>query len=112
MSKRVLGVLLGVVCAMSACAVDDESETSSELTVSLLSIAVTPPTPSTYIGGQVPMKATGFYSDATTKDLTSTVTWASSNATIAPIGPDGVATALKQGSVTISAKSGTRTGST
>ena len=60
--------------------------------------------------------ATGLYSDNSTQDLTTQVTWASSNAAVATVsdaaGSNGLATAAGAGSTTVSATSGGVTGDT
>jgi hypothetical protein len=73
----------------------------------LLSIAISPQTPVIAIGATQQFTATGTYSDGSTQDLTSVVTWSSSDATIAIIsnnvGSCGLATSSGQGTVTITA---------
>jgi hypothetical protein len=71
----------------------------------LLSIAVTPQAP---LVNSVPpteqFTATGTYSDAATANLTSQVTWSSSNSTVASITPSaGLATCITSGEVSITA---------
>lgn len=56
--------------------------------------------------------ATGHYSDGSTQDLTSTVTWSSATASVASISSSGSATALAAGTTKITATSGSVTGST
>lgn len=68
----------------------------------LKSIAVTPATATVAAGLPQAFTALGTYSNSTTKDLTATATWASSDTTVATIA-GGSATTLKQGSTTISA---------
>lgn len=91
---------------------------SANLTVNaaLVSIAVTPANPSAASGTTVQFLATGTYSDATTQNLTGSVTWNSSNPTAASIvtsGPTiGLASALSQGSTSVSATLGAISGST
>ena len=88
---------------------------STTLTVTaatLKSIAVTPATPSTPAGTTVPFTATGTYSDNSTKNITTLVTWASGTPATATITTSGVATAVAAGSTTISATSGSVSGST
>jgi YVTN family beta-propeller protein len=92
---------------------------STSLTVTpaaLVSIALIPANPSIANGTQQPFAATGTYTDASTHDVTSTVTWSSSDTTIAAIsnasGSKGLATSVGQGSVTITAALGTIVGST
>jgi hypothetical protein len=66
-------------------------------------IEVTPVNPHTPIGVQLQLTATGVYSDATTKDLTSQVAWASSTASVT-VAATGVAAAIAVGDATITAK--------
>ncbi|MFN8914758.1 MAG: beta strand repeat-containing protein [Betaproteobacteria bacterium] len=83
---------------------------STPLTVTaaaLASIAVTPSNASVPLGLSQAFTATGTYTNGTTQDLTTAVTWSSSAAAVAPIsnaaGSRGVATALATGSTTINA---------
>ena len=69
----------------------------------LVSIAVTPTDPSVVVGTTQQFMATGTYSDASTGDLTSDVTWASSLAAVATIAAGGQATSVAEGTTTISA---------
>jgi uncharacterized protein YjdB len=88
---------------------------STVLTVTdpaLQSIAVTPANPSIAKGLKQQFTATGTYSDNSTADLTSQVTWASATTTVATISAAGLATAVGTGTSTISAKLGSITGST
>ena len=83
----------------------------STLTVTaatLVSIAVTPANPTIAKSATENFVATGTYSDTTTKVITTSVTWSSSDTTIATIAPTtGIATATtKTGSTTITATSG------
>src|SRR5262249_54230956 len=78
----------------------------------LTSIAVTPANPTVTVGGTQQFTATGTYSDASMQDLTSQVTWASSNTAAATITAAGLATAVSQGAATISARLGEVVGST
>ena len=68
---------------------------STVLTVSpaaLLSIAVTPANPSVAKGLTQQFTATGTFSDNSTQDLTSQVTWASATTAVATINAAGLAT--------------------
>ncbi len=78
----------------------------------LVSIAVTPADATVLLGAVQQFTATGTFSDNTTQDITGSVTWSSSDATVVSIDASGVATATALGSVTITATSGTITGST
>ena len=61
--------------------------------VPLASITVTPANQSLTVGGTQQFTATGKYSDGSTQNLTSQVTWASSNTAAATINATGLATA-------------------
>jgi hypothetical protein len=83
---------------------------STTLTVTeatLVLITVTPVAPTVAVGFTVQFTATGTFSDGTTEDLTTEVTWESSNIAVAMIsnatGSQGLATALETGSTTITA---------
>src|SRR5213080_187312 len=78
----------------------------------LVSIAVTPASPSIGKGTTQQFVATGTYSDGTTLDLTSSATWLSSNTAVATITAGGLATGVTQGTSQISATLGAVTGST
>ena len=73
----------------------------------LASIAVAPATPSTPLGLSTLFTATGTYTNGTMQNLTSTVTWASSDPSIASVsnarGSVGVATSVAVGTTTIRA---------
>ena len=77
----------------------------------LTSIAVAPINPSLVIGATQQFTATGTYSDGSTQNLTSSVTWSSTNPSGATINSAGVATAVATGSTTIHAVSGSVSGS-
>jgi len=79
--------------------------------VTLVSIAVTPANPSIARETTQQFMATGTYSDNTTRDITNSVTWSSSSATVATIsitaGSRGLALAKSVGATTIAATAGT-----
>jgi hypothetical protein len=79
----------------------------------LVSIAVTPATPSIPVGVTQQFTATGTFSDRTTQDLTTQVTWSSSSPGTASIsnasGSEGLATGVAVGSTDISAALGSVT---
>jgi YVTN family beta-propeller protein len=81
-------------------------------TVTLESIVVTPVDPTLVKGAIQPFIATGIYSDGSTQNLTSTVTWSSGTATVATINSSGVATGVGAGTSTIGATLGNVFGST
>ncbi|MGD0417459.1 MAG: choice-of-anchor D domain-containing protein [Terriglobales bacterium] len=80
-------------------------------TAVLVSIAVTPNNATVPQGRFAQFTATGTYSDGTTQNLTSTATWSSSNTAVATINSSGLATSVGAGSATITATSGTISGS-
>ncbi len=77
---------------------------------SLTSIAINPSSPTIPLGETQQLSAVGTYSDGTTQDLTSSVTWGSTAAGTAPVSSSGLVSALTQGSATVTAQSGTITG--
>ena len=81
-------------------------------TAVLNSIAVTPASASIPLGVLQQFTATGTFSDGTTQDISTTVTWSSSDIRLASITVGGVAAAGSLGTVTITAASGSVTGST
>jgi uncharacterized protein YjdB len=82
----------------------------------LVSIAITPQNPSIALGTTQQFTATGTFTDGSTQDLTSTVTWSSSSSAVAIIsnamGSYGLATSSGQGTATITAVSGSINAST
>ncbi|MGC1455798.1 MAG: DUF3443 family protein, partial [Nitrospirota bacterium] len=82
----------------------------------LASISVTPINPSVSIGTIEQLVATGTYSDNSTRDLTTSVTWSSSAPSFATIrnaaGSNGMAAAIAVGTTTITAASGSISGFT
>jgi trimeric autotransporter adhesin len=72
----------------------------------LVSIAVTPTTASMPLGTAQQFTATGTFNDGSTQDITGSVTWSSSNTSVASIAVSGLATAKNLGSATITATSG------
>jgi len=91
---------------------------STKLTVqpTLASIAVTPANQTIAQGQTEQFTATGTYSDTSKQDITTSVRWSSSKASVATIssttGSNGLATTLGSGSTTIQAALGAISGST
>jgi hypothetical protein len=85
-------------------------------TAQLVSIQLTPPTPSIANGTTQAFIATGTYTDNTTEDLTELASWSSSNGAIATVssaaGTRGVTTGHSVGSATITANYNGVSGST
>ena len=78
----------------------------------IASIALTPENSSIPLGTQQQFKAIKNYSDGTTQDISTGVTWGSSNESVAKISTTGLATALAAGITTITATSENTTGYT
>src|ERR1700730_4838873 len=97
------GAAMVSACAGAVCG-------STTLTVSsaaLVSIAITPATGTVRAGRPLQFYATGTYTDGSTQDLSSLVTWSSSAPPVATINAAGLASGLIVGSTTITAASGT-----
>ncbi len=77
----------------------------------LVSLAVTPGNPSIPLGTKQQFNATGTFTDGSTQDLTTSVSWNSSNTAVATINSQGLASTAKQGMTTITASSGSVSGS-
>jgi uncharacterized protein YjdB len=78
----------------------------------LVSIAVTPVNPSMAIGTTKQFTATGTFSDTSTQDITASVLWSSSSASVATISNQGLASSVATGTTTIAATFGPVSGST
>src|SRR5208337_3958577 len=80
------------------------------------SIAVTPTNPGIAPKTTEQFTATGTFSDNSTQDITTSVTWSSSNASVATIsnaaGSNGQVTSVAAGTATITAASGLISGTT
>ena len=79
---------------------------AAKVTVSpamLLKIAITPSSTAVPVGGTAQLTAQGGYSDGTVRDITSQVAWASSDNSVATVGPAGSVTGVKPGMVAVTA---------
>jgi len=108
-TARTIGSIL-LLLVLSGCS-DSSSGKSSEHS-SLTSITVAPEDQTIAPGETLQYSATGTYTDSSTKDLSATVVWASSDTNITAITDIGLATALAEGTTSITASYGTITGST
>jgi trimeric autotransporter adhesin len=101
---------VGATTITATSGVIDGSTTLTVTSATLVSIAVTPDNPSIADGLTQQFIATGTYTDASTQDLTTVVTWLSSDTGKATIsnaaGSNGLATASEIGVTTITAVSG------
>ncbi|MEW6278268.1 MAG: FG-GAP-like repeat-containing protein [Candidatus Eremiobacterota bacterium] len=78
----------------------------------LLSLTVTPADGTIQVGAMQPFTATGTFADGSTRDLTASVTWSSSNPAAATIDGTGLSRGVAPGTTTIAATLGSLTGST
>ena len=86
---------------------------TSSLTVappSLVSLTVNSASPSVGVGFTDQFTATGNFTDGSTQNLSNSVTWSVSNSALATISANGLVAAKSNGSATITATSGTITG--
>jgi PKD repeat protein len=78
----------------------------------LVSIAISPTNSSVIVGTTRQFTATGTYTDGSSQNITTSVTWSSDALAVASINSAGLATAVAPGTADISASSGTVTNST
>ncbi|HEX4452758.1 MAG TPA: Ig-like domain-containing protein [Kofleriaceae bacterium] len=105
-------VALGAPTITATLGTINGTTTFTVVAAALVSIAVAPIDPSITFGADQQFTATGTFTDGTTPDLTSTVTWTSSDPTIATITAAGDATGTGSGTVTITATQGAISGTT
>lgn len=82
------------------------SATLTITTPTLISIQLSPQSPTIPLGATQQFTATGVYSDGSTQDLTSSATWSSSASVVATLNSSGLAAGLFQGVATIQVSSG------
>jgi hypothetical protein len=113
MKKLLLVGLLLCVAAFVGCGGSSGSSGGGgNVTPSLTTVQVTPAIVSLTPGQTQQYKATGTYSDGSTKDLTGSANWLSSSSTVATINTTGMATAVAGGASNITASVSGVTGST
>src|SRR5216117_4143381 len=100
-----------------SCTTTNTCATLTVTSATLVSIAVTPTNPGLPLGLTQQFTATGTFSDSTTQDLTTQVTWSSSSTAVATIsnagGSQGLATSVAAGGpITITATLGGVSGNT
>ncbi len=78
----------------------------------LVTLSITPPSPTLALGLARQLKATGVFTDGTTQDLTKQVTWSSATKKVATVSREGLLTASAVGSTKISAKLGATSATT
>jgi hypothetical protein len=72
----------------------------------LTSITVAPNSATIAVGGTQQLTATGNFDDSSTQDMSNSVSWSSSDSTIATVSTSGLVTGVKAGTATITATSG------
>lgn len=105
--------ILSFCLLLTACSgvKDQKGSGASGGSASLTALSVTPSAVSIAVAATVSLHATGTYSDGSAKDLTSSVTWNSSDSNAASVSAAGVATGVATGVVTVTARSGSLAGS-
>jgi uncharacterized protein YjdB len=78
--------------------------TVSNVEVTLSSIAVEPSRVPMLVGDGARVTATATYSDGSTRDVTTTVTWSSGDPAVATVDADGLVTATGAGETTVAAR--------
>lgn len=101
------GLVIGTLVTLVGCGGSGtNSSPSSSSTASLTSITVAPASAQIADGTTQQFKATGNYSDGSTKNLTASINWDSSAASVALINASGIASASATGTTIITASSG------
>lgn len=111
-NRRRLLVGLLVAAALSSFSLGGCSGSGHSGPPTLRSIAITPANSTIGVGSNQQLAAQGTYSDGTTTDISSSVSWSSSDTTMASISGSGLAAAIAIGRPQITATSGGITGST
>lgn len=109
--KLVLGVFVVMAFGLAGCGGGGGGGTPvNNNTASLTAITITPASPSIATGASQQFSATGTYSDNSTQNITTSVSWTSSDTSKATISNTGLATAVTAGTTTIKAMSGSISG--
>ena len=107
-----LGILTGALTITDNALGTPQIVTLSGTGISLVSISLSPANSSIPLSGTQQFAVTGTYSDGSTGDLTSVVTWASIAPAVATINNAGLASAAGSGQTTVQATLGAITSST
>ncbi|PYU05216.1 MAG: hypothetical protein DMG34_08865 [Acidobacteria bacterium] len=102
-----ISALLFSVALASCSNVSSNKNQSPAPAATLSTLQVTPASVSLATHASQQFHATGLFSDGSTQDLTSSVTWFSSDSGVATINTGGMATAVTTGVTNVTAKSGT-----
>src|ERR1019366_4862932 len=90
----------------------ETGSTNLSVVPSLISLQVNPQNPSLAAGTTQPFTATGTFSDGSTQDLTTSVSWSSPAPWFSTIPAGGLANGIAAGQATIAATAGSVSGST
>ena len=101
-----ISALLFSVALASCSNVSSNKNQSPAPAATLSTLQVTPASVSLATHASQQFHATGLFSDGSTQDLTSSVTWFSSDSSVATISTGGMATAVTTGVTNVTAKSG------
>ena len=104
------GVAVGTATITATTAGVSGSTLLTVTTATLSSITVDPTPLTLGVSTTQQMTATGFFSDFSVQDLSSTAVWSSSNTAVATVDASGLVTAVGAGTATITATSGTISG--
>jgi len=105
----VTGLVLGSSTTVTASfmgLITSAPATVSVAAAALASISITPTAPSTPMGVNLPLTATGTYTDGTTGNVSGAVTWGTSNPAVATVNASGIATPVAMGTTNITAWAG------
>jgi uncharacterized repeat protein (TIGR03803 family) len=94
------------LAAIAACGGGGGSGTPSPPAATLQSIAITPTTSNQVQGQAFQYAATGTYSDGSTRDLSATASWNTTDTSVATISARGLAAPIQVGTTTVVASSG------
>jgi len=113
-TQIIVAVPTGATTGPLTVTIGDSTATSTVIVTipTLASIAVYPVTPSVALGVTAQFEAIGSYSDGSTRNLTSAMTWGSTATNVATISVNGLVNTVAVGTTTISATSGLFTAST
>jgi trimeric autotransporter adhesin len=106
----ILIVCLCIIVCMGFTGCGGSSKTPSPQTATVTLITVSAPSSLLPVGETLQLTATATYSDNSTKDVTASATWQSSDLTVATVSSTGLLTAVKAGSTTVTATRGTISG--
>ena len=101
MRNALLVLLVGLMSVGLGCGGNSSSKATNGPI--LTSLTLTAPTANIIVNDTEQITVTGTYSDHTTKDLTTAVSWSSSNNSVATVAAGGVLTAKSSGTVSITA---------